>query len=64
MPSKDYDWTVQSALYQMRWEPTERRASAASYLTGQIMTGSEQQTRDIAYSLLSIVTGQEAQHEN
>lgn len=54
MTTSDYQWTVASALYQLRWEPTGRRASATAYLREAITTGPEQQARDIAYTLLSM----------
>lgn len=52
--TSDYQWTVASALYQLRWEPTGRRASATAYLREAITTGPEQQARDIACTLLSM----------
>lgn len=50
----DYSWTVASALYQLRWEPTERRASAVDYLTTVIFQGDQAQVRDVAYTLLGM----------
>jgi homogentisate 1,2-dioxygenase len=54
-----YTWTVDSALYQLRWEPSERRASAVEYLREIILDNeneSEQVIRDIAMTLLSLNT--------
>jgi hypothetical protein len=60
-----YTWTVDSALYQLRWEPSERRASAVEYLREVILDNeneSEQVIRDIAMTLLSLNT--ESDQEN
>lgn len=56
MTTSNYQWTTDSALYQLRWEPSERRASAVSYLTEVITTGPEHQVRAVAYALLSLNT--------
>lgn len=48
-------WTISSALYQLRWEPSERRTSAADYLTSRILDGSDLEVRDIASKMLDLV---------
>lgn len=62
MTTSNYQWTVASALYQLRWEPTERRQSAVDYLTEVILGNeneSEQVIRDIAMTLLSMTSPDE-----
>ncbi len=54
-PQYRYQWTVASALSQLRWEPTERRVSAVDYLTAVILSGDGEQVRNIASALLNLV---------
>jgi hypothetical protein len=49
-----YQWTVASALYQLRWEPSERRGSAVSYLHEVISKDSCARVRSVAMTLLSL----------
>jgi hypothetical protein len=46
------NWTIASALYQLRWEPTERRSSAVTYLQDIVYSGRCDQVREIASGLL------------
>jgi hypothetical protein len=50
-----HQWTVDSALCQLRWEPSERRASAVSYLTS-VLDGSASYAvvREVAAGLLAL----------
>lgn len=50
-----YSWSIPSALYQLRWEPGERRASAVDYLTAAILDSSDPAIREIASGLLALV---------
>ncbi len=47
-------WTVSSALYQLRWEPSEHRASAVEYLTSLIIDGAAPDLQEIATGLLEL----------
>lgn len=59
MEDKTYNWTVNSALYELQWEPTARRASAVSYLDDVILKGDTAELRLIAYRLLREVEAAE-----
>jgi hypothetical protein len=50
----NYQWTTTSALFQLRWEPSERRASAVDYLTSVVLYGDDNQAREIAAGLLAL----------
>lgn len=56
----DYAWTIGSALGQLNWEPTERRASAVAYLQAAIRDASPDELREIASWLLTIVDEERA----
>jgi hypothetical protein len=47
-------WTTGSALGQLSWEPTERRASAVAYLRDVIENAGPDELRELARRLLTM----------
>lgn len=58
MTGHQYSWTIASALYQLRWEPSERRTSAVDYLTSVIVSGPNKEVAEIASGLLDLAVSE------